>query len=477
VKRSIGCDRLWAQRLRHASPAATAEYLSDGRWRRARHLEHLDGILRDALADGGARIIIEWPPGHGKSRYLSVWTPVWFLNAWPARNVILASNTATLAQRWGREVRNVLESEQDRLEVRLAEDSQARGDWSTTAGGGMLTKGIGGTIMGFRPHLMVIDDPHEGQAEANSETKRLGVWDWWQGQARSRLEPGASVIVLHQRLHEEDLIGRLTAEPDHPWRVITLRAIAEDDDPLGREPGEALWPERFPVEALEELRRDMGSRAFEAQYQQRPAPAGGAVFRRSWFQYYRSGVCSAQGEAYFELIAPDGQVRRVFHRDCRWFQTVDTALKPGMANDWTVVGTFALTPKRELVVVDVWREKLAVPDQLPFILRARRAYQARVQWTGVEDRGSGTGILQAARIEGVHLRPLDPGTKSKEERATPAAVLAENGSLWFPEEAPWLGAFEAELLTFPSGRHDDQVDVLSYAAHQATRRAPRIVYA
>jgi len=196
-RHSTAWVRLWSQRARNRSPAALACHLSDGRWTRARHLDYLDSILRDAIVKGNARIIIEWPPRHGKSHYLSKWTPVWFLNAWPTRKVILASNTATLAEKWGRNVRNIIEANPDKLEVRLSQDSTAKADWNTTAGGGMLTRGCAGTITGWGADLMVIDDPHRGQRDANSQTMREGIWDWYTSEARNRLEPGASVIVLH----------------------------------------------------------------------------------------------------------------------------------------------------------------------------------------------------------------------------------------------------------------------------------------
>ena len=465
ARRSIAWERLWIQRARNRSPAALACHLSDGRWRRARHLDYLDAILRDAIVKGGARIIIEWPPRHGKSHYLSKWTPAWFLNAWPSKNVILASNTADLARKWGREVRNIIEANPTRLEVRLAADSTAAADWNTSAGGGMLTKGVEGTILGFGADLMVIDDPHRGQREASSQTQRQAIWDWWVGEARHRLEPNASVVVLHQRLHEADFIGSLLAQDENPWQVITLRGLAEEDDPLGREVGEALWPDRFPVEALAELSRDIGSHAFEAQYQQRPMPAGGMVFRREHFRYFSERV----SENHSAYVVGD----RTIMADSCWFaQTADTASTTKTTSDWTVVETFAVTPENDLLLLDVARVKLEVPDQFAFLM-AQRARWPNLRWQAVECKDSGIGLIQLARRQGTPFRELKPGTTDKVTRAWPLATMYENAKVYHRADAPWLACFEAELLSFPNGAHDDQVDPAAYMGLELAKARPR----
>ena len=461
VKRSTAWEKLWIQRAHNRSPAATAAYLSNGRWTRTRHLNYLDSIVRDAIIKGGARLIIEWPPRHGKSEFLSHYTPVWYLNAYPDRSVILASNTARLAEKWGRQVRNTIEENPHKLEVRISSDSATRDRWHTsTAGGGMMTAGVGGSILGFGADLFIVDDPHKSQREANSETIRESVWEWWTGTARTRLEPDASVIVLHQRLREDDFIGRLIQQDEDAWQVITMRAIAEDGDPLDRKEGEALWPERYDVEALEALKADIGSHAFESQYQQRPAPPGGAVFRSKHFRSFREQQIG--NERYYVLSA-DGQERKVAASRCWTAQTADTASTIKTTSDWTVVTTWAVTPENDMLLLDVARVRLEVPDQWPFLL-AQRARFPGLRWQGVEKKDSGIGLIQMAARNGKPLRQLEPGGSDKITRATPLAVMYENGKVYHLANAPWLACFEAELLSFPHGAHDDQVDPAAYMA-------------
>lgn len=380
----------------------------------------------------------------------------------------MASNTADLALKWGRAARNIIESNPDKLEVRIAQDSSAAADWNTTEGGGMLTKGCAGTITGFGADLLIIDDPHRGQRDANSDTMREGVWEWYKGEARNRLEPGASIIVLHQRLHEQDFIGHLVEQDADQWDVITLRGIAEDDDPIGRSPGEALWPERFPVEALESLRKDIGSHAFEAQYQQRPFPPGGSVFRRKHFRYFR--VRESENRRAYVLGDKVIQEHACWHA-----QTCDTASTAKTTSHYTVVETFAITPDNDVLILDVVRVKREVPDQLPFLLQQREKWP-NLRWQAVEEKSSGIGLIQTAKRMGYPLRALKPGDKDKVTRAGPISIMYENGKVWHRADAPWLAKFEAELLSFPNGAHDDQVDPAAYMGLEISnaRRDPVI---
>jgi predicted phage terminase large subunit-like protein len=428
--------------------------------------------VRDTIAKGGGRLIIEWPPRHGKSYYLSWFTPVWFLNAFPSKHVMLVSNTAKLAEKWGRRARNVIESNPDKLEVRIAQDSAAKDDWSTTAGGGMLTKGVEGTITGFDADLLIVDDPHAGQREANSDTIRNGVIEWYETEARNRLEPGGTIIVFHQRLHESDLIGHLTRKDPKGWRVITLRGIAEDDDPLGRAEGEALWPDRFSSDDLLSLKKDIGSHAFESQFQQRPFPPGGEIFKQEHFRYFSESV-QADGSLIYHL----GD--RAVHASACWYaQTCDTAMTAKTTSDWTAVVTFAITPDKEILVLDVATAQIEVPAQLPFLI-AQRAKWPHIRWQAVEEKGSGVGLIQQARFTGSPLRALKPGSVDKVTRAAPLATKYENGTVWHPPKSstPWLAKFEAELLAFPNGTHDDQVDCAAYMGLEvaASRRDGLIV--
>ena len=192
------------------------------------------------------------PPRHGKSELCSVYLPAWYLGTHPERRVILAGHEADFAASWGRRVRDVLEEHGRQLfGARVRADSAAANRWDLVGhAGGMVTAGVGGTITGRGADLLVIDDPHKSAEETGSVTYRERVWDWYRAVARTRLEPGAGVVVVQTRWHEDDLAGRLLADAESEgdrWQVLSLPAVAEDDDPLGRSVGDPLWPERFPA--------------------------------------------------------------------------------------------------------------------------------------------------------------------------------------------------------------------------------------
>lgn len=409
------------------------------------------------------------PPRHGKSTTCSAWLPYWFLNLWPHKSVMLASYGATFAERWGRRVRRLSSVHSGACLFDIASDSRSAGEWETTEGGGMKCVGVGGDATGRGADLLVCDDLVKNSEEARSQVMRDKTWEFWQETLRTRMEPGASCVCVMTRWHEDDFGGRLLASDDRDfplWEHIDFPAIALSEDVLGRREGDALWPERYPVESLLALRDSaagIGSRAFESLYQQRPTPAEGFVFRmddlRYWSRSPEGGVC-LHGSAGDEVVQPPAMSR---------FQIVDTAMKDGKENDWTVVGTFGVTRKRQLVVLDIDRRRVQVPDQLPMVREARRKWSP--SWIGVEDKGSGTGIIQEARRQGLMLRPLK-ADRDKVTRAAPAAALCEQGGVFLHRDAHWLGAFVSELMSFPNGKNDDQVDVLAHAVVSLTVPAP-----
>lgn len=238
------------------------------------------------------------PPRHGKSELASHWFPVWFLNLFPQYNIILTSYEADYAARWGRKVRNTIQEHRSSLRVRISEDSSASNRWETTAGGGMNTAGVGGPITGKGAHILIIDDPVKNREDAESRSMRERTWEWWQGTARERLEPMpqtpfGAVILIMTRWHQDDLAGRLLArrvdskdeEKTHiPWHEFRLPALAEESDPLGRVVGAPLWPEKYCLEALCNIRDEIGPYNWASEYQQRPIPREGNLFWREMFR-------------------------------------------------------------------------------------------------------------------------------------------------------------------------------------------------
>jgi len=262
-----------------ALPWRLAEKLSHGNWKPAPHLKRLSRLCVEAVMGRRPRVIVTMPPRHGKSLMASRWFPVWFLNAYPHKRMILASYGADFAAEHGRWVRNTVAQNQADLRVRLAPDSQACNRWDTPQGGGMVTAGVDGPITGRGADLLILDDAYENWQVANSSTVREHIWNWWLSTAYTRLEPGGAILIVMTRWHRDDIVGRLIREMNaggEIWEVLKLPALAEDRDALGRRAGEALWPARYDIEALHRIRATVGDDVWLPLYQQEPPEMSGA---------------------------------------------------------------------------------------------------------------------------------------------------------------------------------------------------------
>ena len=244
-------------------------------------LDRLEAIERGDID----RLMVLMPPGSAKSTYVSTLFPPWYLARHPDHAIVAASHTAELAERFGRRVRNIINEHSATLGVELAADIQAAGQWETTQGGEYFAVGVLGAVTGRRADVVVIDDPVRSRLEADSETVRERVWEWWKADLLTRLKPGAKIVLVMTRWHEDDLGGRLLAEMEaggRKWEVLRLPMEAEADDPLGRAPGAPLWPEWFTDDMRADAKRD--PRTWSALYQQRPAPDTGTYFERDWLR-------------------------------------------------------------------------------------------------------------------------------------------------------------------------------------------------
>jgi hypothetical protein len=288
------------------SPASLAVHLTKNNripWVAAPHLSLLSGKITDLVAGRCPRLIVTMPPRHGKSEMVSHWTPVWLLENWPHKRVILASYEADFAASWGRKVRDSINAYQDELTLRLDPNTQAVSTWLTIGGGGMSTAGVGGPITGKGADLLVIDDALKNSQEANSYTIREKLWEWYQSTARTRLEPGGGMIVMFTRWHEDDLVGRLIhqmSQGGEHWEVFNFPAIAEDHDLLGRKPGQALWPARYDEKALMALKSSMSPKVWNALYQQ--SPSGDDDIGNVYHTFSTANV--AKGEISFDPRLP-----------------------------------------------------------------------------------------------------------------------------------------------------------------------------
>lgn len=255
------------------TPATLGHRITEGRWIAARHLLYISTIIATEINRGDARIILTMPARHGKSEFLSVNTPIWFLEKWPAKFVMSISYGSELATDFSLKVRDTLQNEDlhHLLRTRIRQDKKRVDRWLTPDGGGLTAAGIGGPLTGRGADLMLIDDYIKNAQDSLSVGQLKSTWEWFKSTAYTRLEPGASLVILATRWNVNDLIGRCIKDmPGENWKVINLPAIAEAHDPLGREIGEALWPERFPIERLLRIKDALGSYWWDAMYQQHP---------------------------------------------------------------------------------------------------------------------------------------------------------------------------------------------------------------
>jgi len=419
------------------------------------HLTYLNTRLAQAVKDvenGQSRYIrISMPPRLGKSFLCSVHFPLWILDRHPDWPIMSLSHSPDLAAGWGREVRRMIEEHEARLNLKIAPDAGAVTDWETTKGGGMLSKSIRQSITGRGAKVMILDDVVKDFADAHSKFNREFVWDWWTSNSRTRLHPPSLVIVIGTRWHEDDIIGRLGSpefdgDPDQ-WEVISFPAIAEEDDVLGRKIGEPLLSpivqenEDEAVVRWLDIKQGVGSYAWAALFQQRPAPAEGAIFMNDWWKFWRED----------DFDVDDFFSRRITSWDCAFKGTDDSDFVVGQ--EWGVVGANRYLLRQ---IRGRWSFTETIKQMKAFI------HNSGVYEHIVEDKANGTAVIDVLREEIPGMIPINP-TNSKEARARAVTPEIESGNVYLPAEAHWLPDFLSETKAFNNGTHDDQVDAMTQA--------------
>ena len=388
------------------------------------------------------RLMLLLPPGSAKSTYASLVFPPWWLARHPQSSIIATSHTASLARHFGRGVRGLVESNATRLGYRLDPASRAAHRFATTTGGEYYATGVRGPITGRRADLIVIDDPVKSQAEADSATTRDQLWDWFRSDLITRLKPGGRIVLVMTRWHPDDLGGRIQEGPD-PWHVLRLPALAEPGDPMGREPGDALWPDWEDAAAINRKRASIGERAFAALFQQDPRHRTGRLFQ-------------AAKITVTDDMPTTGAVRA--------WDLAATAATGGRDPDYTVGLKLARDPAGGFVVLDIVRFR-GGPHEVVQALTATAAADGPAVPIGIPQDPGQAGRTQVkyftACLAGYRVL-ASPETGAKETRAMPAASQVNNGNLAM-RRAPWNRPFVEELQDFPDGTKDDQVDALSRA--------------
>lgn len=440
-------------------------YDGRGSWKTAPHLQllckQIEDVERKTREGAGKRLMIFMPPRHGKSEVSTKKAPAWILARNPSFEMIISSYSSDLSYDFSKIARQTFREHAHLFGADVSRDSGAIGRWGIEGHrGGLAAAGVGGPLTGRGAHIAIIDDPIKNYEEASSATVRENVYNWYKSTLRTRLAPGGSIILIMTRWHEDDLAGRLLREmkdgEGEQWDVLSLPAQAEGvEDALGREKGEWLWPTRFAETEMEKTKKAVGSYLFNAMYQQRPRPLGGLLFKTEYFRYFK------QENGLYILGMGDGQQRRYGYNQLTVFQTCDPAGSTKKTADYFALGTWALAPRGELLLLDVIRTRIEGPDQPGLLMNAFSRWNPVLQ--GVEPKNMGLTLFQTMQRQGVPLVELKADT-DKYTRAIPIAARYETGDVYHPENAPWLDDFERELVSFPNAENDDQVDMTSYAA-------------
>jgi predicted phage terminase large subunit-like protein len=419
----------------------------------ALYIELMASHLEDCRSGKIRRLIVNLPPRSLKSHCVSIAFIAWLLGHNPSIQVIAASYGQDLADKLARDTRTLMEATWYRalFSTRLSA-RKAVNDYTTTAWGTRMATSVGGVLTGRGADVIIIDDPLKPD-QALSEVGRKAVNEWYDNTLLSRLNNKSSgrIIIVMQRLHQDDLVGHVLAQDD--WTVLSFPAIAEEpervpfDTPYGprlfvRQPGEALHPERESVHEYELMRRRIGLYNFSSQYQQLPIPVSGNLVKREWLRFYNPGQLPL--------------------RFLRTVQSWDTASKTSELNDYSVCTTWG-ADRENYYLIDVFRDRLNYPDLKRAIIAQVEKFRPRE--IVIEDKSSGTQLIQDLTndltLDVVGYKP--PPGADKVMRLHACSDRFENGRVLLPANAPWLDEYVLELVGFPGTKYDDQVDSTTQA--------------
>ena len=413
--------------------------------------KRLEEFSRDVAEKKSPRLMLFMPPRHGKSTLASVSYPAWHLGRHPEHEFISCSYSGSLAMAFSRKVRGLLREEgyKSAFRTRLDPQSQSAEAWLTTAGGGYVAAGVGGGITGKGAHVLVIDDPVKNREDAESQNSRDANWDWYTSTAYTRLAPGGGILVILTRWHDDDLAGKLlkqASDNGEQWEVVNYPAVAEVDEEF-RKQGEPLHPERYDAEALTRIEKAVGPRDWSALYQQNPVADDGDYFTRDMIQYFNPD---------------DIDIDRM-----RFYAAWDLAIGKNDRNDYTVGMVAGISENDEIFIVDVVRGRwngFEIVEQIldlyetwkPSIIGIEKGHIEMALGPFLEKRIRERGLFEA------YIKDLKTGRRDKEARARAIQGRMQQGMVFFPRDEQFTGPFVAELLRFPNGVHDDQVDALSW---------------
>lgn len=432
--------------------------------------EYLDKCCRREIT----RLMVFMPPGHAKSFYISRHFGAYYLSKFPDHSIIAATHTEDFSNTWGKRVRNLIGTNEHKQlfpKVAVSDDSRASGRWELTSGAEYNAAGVGGNITGRRSNLSLIDDPIASAEDADSPAVRNRLWDWYGSDLYPRMKKGGVIIIVQTRWHLDDLAGRLlTAEKQggEKWTVLSLPALAEKQDQLGRKEGEALWPEEYPKERLETIRDQPSTtpRRWAALYQQKPIADGGNIIKREWFRIWN---------------------RKEPPKCSMIIQSWDTATSKKESAAYSACTTWGIFKEPDsgldsMILLSAFRRRMNYPElrkmaqrlafdylddnyEVPTINRNRRAPDLIL----VEDQSSGSDLIPDLSRAGIQATPVRPRLYGdKDARVHLSSDIMENGRVWVPGQPPifttsrrWAEKFVVACISYPSSDSRDFVDTLT----------------
>ncbi|MDN6729123.1 MAG: phage terminase large subunit [Alkalibacterium sp.] len=424
-----------------------------------RHQKYIAPYLQD-IAEGKQHfLIVELPPQHGKSTVITETFPSFYLGKNPGHQAMSVSYSEDLFKKFGRKNRDKFRLySKDLFDQEISSSTASVSDWGVQGHeGNLYSTSIFGGATGRGSDLLIIDDPYKNRAEAESKTIRDKIYSEWQDTFYSRLSAQGSVILIMTRWHEDDLAGRLLREQTLPWEEIKIPAIAEENDLLDRHVGEALAPEIGKDEQWAQRTKEVsGSRTWNALYQQRPVPAGGNIFKRSWVKYYVPDVAAKIKYKLGDDVAilPDNMQQQLQSWDCT-FKDKDTS-------DF-VSGQVWGRKDAEFYLLDRYHERMGIVETMKAIeSMAERHPQATAKL--IEDKANGTAVIEMLQKQISGIIPVQPNG-GKEVRAQAVAPYWEAGNVYVPHPLwrPWVDDYLTEIESFPNAPHDDDVDSMDQA--------------
>ena len=390
------------------------------------------------------RLIINMPPRHTKSEFASYLFPAWLIGRNPKLKIMQVTHNAELAQRFGRKVRNLVDSNEYKAifgDVKLKEDSKAAGRWETNHGGEYFAAGVDGSITGRGADLLIIDDPHTEQALL-SETSFEKTYDWYLSGPRQRLQPGGSIVIVMTRWSQNDLTSKLIKAQAEPradqWRVVEFPAVLKS--------GQPVWPEYWSLEDLLKTKASISPINWNAQYMQNPTAEEGAIIKRDWWKPWKKSYLP--------------EIQHVI-------QSYDTAFSAKETADYSAITTWGVFFPQEggaanMILLDAMKGKYDFPELKAVALDQYKYWEPET--VIIEAKASGEPLTQEFRRMGIPVVPFTPSRgKDKYTRVNACAPIFESGTIWVPEGEHYADEVIEECASFPHGEYDDYVDSMTQA--------------